>query len=39
MIVKALYSVLRFVATWLQQPTVIQVADSIDVHAEQSRPA
>jgi hypothetical protein len=29
---KELYGVLRLVATWLQQPTVIEVADSIEVH-------
>lgn len=31
MIAKALYQALRFFATWLQQPTVIQVASSVEV--------
>jgi len=28
---RALYSALRLIATWLQQPTVIEVADGVDV--------
>jgi hypothetical protein len=30
---KQLYGVLRLVATWLQQPTLIEVASAIDVAA------
>jgi hypothetical protein len=31
MIARALYQALRFFATWLQQPTIVEVADGIDV--------
>jgi len=31
MIAKALYEALRFFATWLQQPTVIEVANGLEV--------
>lgn len=38
MIAKALYQALRFFATWLQQPTVIEVAHHLDVRpADQPR--
>jgi hypothetical protein len=30
-IAKALYQALRFFANWLQQPTLIEVADDLDI--------
>jgi hypothetical protein len=39
MITKALYQALRFFATWLQQPTVIQVAGSVEISSSRSEDA
>lgn len=30
-VVRTVYELLRFFATWLQQPTMIQVAESVEV--------
>jgi hypothetical protein len=37
-VVRTVYGLLRFVATWLQQPTLIDVASEISVQTDERAP-